>query len=124
MCDGRFAANSEDCGKVGADDLAASDDLAAVGNRSRQKKFYHTRGCLFTGSPIDTLPSRSRGKFCQWSHAVESEGGRPWNMPEPLPFARVVCPVMIVMFVRCIEQRKFCNMCVWEGGRQPVRLTT
>ena len=80
-------ANSADCGKVFADDLAATDDLVDHGNRSRRKKFYHTRGCLFTGSPIDILPSRSLEKFCQLPHAVESEGGRPRNMPEPLPFA-------------------------------------
>ena len=107
MCDGRFVANCADRGKLGGDDLASSDDLAPIGNLAHWKKFYHTRGCLFTGSPIDTLPSRSLEKHCQWPHAVESDGGRPWNNFAGCPFPShrmVVCPyVMIVIFVKYIE---------------------
>ena len=79
-------ANCADRGKLGGDDLEAVDDLAAVDNRARRKKFYHTRGCLFTGSPIDTLTSRSLEKHCQRPHAVEAEGGSPWNNFAGNPF--------------------------------------
>ena len=128
MCDGRFVANSADCGKLGADDLAADDDLAAIGNRARQKKFYHTRGCLFSRySLIPRLPV-----------LVKNIANGPMPLKLGVVAHGIILPdapsiriggwadhdVMIVIFVKYIEWRKFCNICVWEGGRQPVRLTT
>ena len=96
-------ANSEDCGKLGADDLAATDDLVDQGNRARMKKFYHTRGCLFSRySLIPCLPVLVKNfanvpmpsKLGVVAHGI---------CRMPLSFAMVVCPVMIVIFVRCIE---------------------
>ena len=50
-------ANCADCGKLGADDLAAAYDLAALGNRARRKKFYHTPRPFLLGTPlISCLP--------------------------------------------------------------------
>ena len=31
---------------------------------------------------FDTSSSHPREKYCQWPHAFESDGGRPWNIPE------------------------------------------
>ena len=66
---------------MGANDLAASDDLAAIGNRARMKKFYHTPPAISAWDSFDTSSSHPREKYCQFPHAVESEGGSPWNIP-------------------------------------------
>ena len=79
MCDGQFWANCADRGKLGGDDLASSDDLAHIGNRARRKKFYRPPPAISAWDSFDTSPSRSLEKHCQRPHAVEAEGGSPWN---------------------------------------------
>ena len=50
-------ADSAGCGKLGAGNLAAAGDLAAIGNRARRKKFYHAPRPFLLGTPlISCLP--------------------------------------------------------------------
>ena len=114
MCDGQFVANSADRGKLGGEDLASAYDLAAIRWQSSSrwqpsapKGILPHPPAISAWDSFDTSPSRSLEKHCQRPHAVESEGGRPWNnfAWNPFPSHRmVVCPyVMIVIFVKYIE---------------------
>ena len=82
MCDGQFVANSVYYCKLVGDDLAAADDLADHGNRARRKKVLPHPPAISAWDSFDISSSRSLEKYCQWPHAVEAEGGRPWNMPD------------------------------------------
>ena len=121
-------ANSVCYCKLVGDDLAADDDLVDHGNRSRRKEFYRTPRPFLLGTPlISRLPVLLK-KIANGPMPLKLMVVAHGICLEPLPFASEggmpINDVKIVIFVKYIECLKFCNMCVWEGGRQPVRLTT